>query len=275
MADERTFQVDLLQAFIQAVNRNEAVALVTVVKSQAEGAPPQSAKMVVWGDGRVLGSLGGDFDPAVLEDARQALALGASQSFIYPKASVRTRRMEEMASFEVYVEVVQPPTLLVVGGGHVGGSVARLAKVAGFQVVVLDDRPDFANREHFPEVDQVICEDFTSALQKFPISETTYIVVVTRGHKHDEAALREVVGSPAAYVGMIGSRRRAGTVLKLLRDSGVPKEALERVRTPIGLDIHAETPEEIAVSIVAELIMTRNGGTGRPLSQVERISFLD
>lgn len=275
MTQQAPQQHELMRAFVEAVNRNEAVALVTVVKSETEQAPPLGAKLLVWEDGRVLGSLGSDFDALVLEDARRALATGASQPFIYPKTTARTRRSESIATFEVYAEVVQPPTLLVIGGGHIGGYVAKLGKMVGFQVAVLDDRPDFANKEHFPDADQIICEDYETALAKFPIDETTYIVVVTRGHKHDEVSVRAVVNSPAAYIGMIGSRRRAGTVLRLIRDSGVSLEALDRVRTPIGLDIHAETPEEIAVAIVAELIMTHRGGTGLPMSKVERTIILE
>ena len=268
-------QHELIRAFVEAVNRNEAVALATVVKSETEQAPPLGAKLLVWEDGRVLGSLGGDFDALVLADARRALAAGVSQPFIYPKTTARTRRSESIATFQVYVEVVQPPTLLVIGGGHIGGYVAKLGKMVGFQVAVLDDRPDFANKERFPDADQIICEDYETALAKFLIDENTYIVVVTRGHKHDEVSVRAVVNSPATYIGMIGSRRRAGTVLRLIRDSGVALEALDRVRTPIGLDIHAETPEEIAVAIVAELIMTHRGGTGLPMSKVERTVILE
>lgn len=266
---------DILGSFVDAVNRQEPVALVTVVKSDAPDAPPPGAKLLLWEDGRTLGSLGGSWDAAVLQDAQATLALGQSQSFLYPKASVRTRQAEISATFQVYVEVVRPPTLLVVGAGHIGASVARLGKLAGFRVAVLDDRPDFANRERLPDVDEVLCEDFVPALQRFPVAEDTYVVVVTRGHKQDEASLRQVLDSQAAYIGMIGSRRRAGAVLKLLQESGVSQEALARIRTPIGLNIRAETPEEIAVSIVAELIMVRRGGTGLPLSQVANVSHRD
>jgi len=268
--------LDPLRAFVAAVNRHEAVALATVVSRRDSGGPEPTAKMAVWGDGRTLGSLGAAFDAMVVPDARDALAQGTSQSFIYPKTGgPRTRRAEQQAAFEVYVEVVKPPTLLVVGAGHVGGFVAKLGKLVGMQVAVIDDRPEFANRERFPEADRVICDDFIPALQGFPIDASTFLVVVTRGHKQDETSVRAVIGSKAGYIGMIGSRRRAGAVLKLLRESGVPRAALERVRTPIGLDIGAETPEEIAVAIIAEIIMTRLGGTGRPLSQVEKLAFLD
>jgi len=276
MPPETLEATDPMRAFVEAVNHNEPAALATVVRSQAEGAPPVTAKLVVWTDGRVLGSLGPNVDAAVIADARQALREGTSRSFIYPKPTGgRTRRAERTAQFEVYVEVVKPPTLLVVGAGHVGGFVAKLGKLVGMQVAIIDDRPEFANRERFPEADQIICEDFVPAIRSFPIDETTFIVVVTRGHKQDETSVREVINSKAAYIGMIGSRRRAGAVLKLLRDSGVSREALDRVRTPIGLDIGAETPEEIAVSVIGEIIMTRLGGTGRPLSAIEKVAFRD
>lgn len=265
--------LELMQAFVEAVNRNEAVALITVVRSQAAGLPPPSARVVVWEDGRVLGSFGKEWDDAVLADARTSLAQRSSQAFSYPRTAMRTRRAEQSATFEVYVEVVRPPTLLVVGGGHVGGFVAKLGKMVGFQVAVIDDRPEFANSERFPDADQIICEDFIPALERFPITDSTFVVVVTRGHKQDEISVRTVVSSEAAYIGMIGSKRRASAVMKLLADSGIPRDLLDRVHSPIGLDIHAETPEEIAVSIIAEIIMTRLGGTGASLSKVVPLSY--
>jgi len=265
--------IDLMAAFVEAVNHNEAVALITVIRSQAPGLPPPSSRMVLWGDGRILGTFGKEWDEPVIGDARGALAEGVSKAFIYPKGALRTRRVERSATFEVYVEVVRPPTLLVVGGGHIGGFVAKLGKMVGFEVAILDDRPDFANRERFPDADQIICEDFVPALQRFPINESTYIVVVTRGHKQDEISVRTVVNSQAAYIGMIGSKRRASAVMKLLNESGISREALARIHSPIGLDIHAETPEEIAVSIIAEIIMNRYGGTGMPLAKVNALSY--
>jgi xanthine dehydrogenase accessory factor len=136
---------------------------------------------------------------------------------------------------------------------------------AGFHVTVLDDREDYANAERFPMADHVICGDFATELDHMDIDGTTYIVLVTRGHKQDELGLRHVVGSRAGYVGMIGSRRRVAAVLQHLREEGVPEEQLARVHAPIGLDIGAETPEEIAVSIIAEIIAVRRGGSGGPM----------
>ena len=174
------------------------------------------------------------------------------------------------------IEVTErPAALLIVGAGHVGQAIASIAAIAGFSVSVLDDREAFANQERFPMADRVICGDFVDELRRYPIDAATYIVMVSRGHKQDELALREVAASAAGYVGMIGSLRRVSTVLTHLAQEGVPREALERVHTPIGLDIGAETPEEIAVSVVAELVLVRRGGTGQKLSELRRARIQD
>jgi xanthine dehydrogenase accessory factor len=166
------------------------------------------------------------------------------------------------------LEVVEAtPVLLVVGAGHVGQALTRIGEYVGFSVAVLDDRPEFASRERLPGADHVLCGDPVENLRGFPIDANTYVVLVSRAHLLDEQALREVVTSNAAYVGMIGSRRRVTAVLRRLADDGFTRETLDRVRTPIGLDIGAETPEEIAVSIVAEIIQTRRGGTGRAMAE--------
>jgi len=166
----------------------------------------------------------------------------------------------------VLIEVVEPPaTLLVVGAGHIGRALARFGAEVGFSVAILDDRPDYADPARIPEADRVICADFEQALDAFPITSSTFVVLVTRGHKQDELSLRKVIGRPAAYIGMIGSKRRTGAVLEHLREEGFPAEVLDRVHTPNGLDIGAETPAEIAISVIAEMIMERRGGSGRPM----------
>ena len=266
-------QNEVLAAFLEAVEKGEGVALITVTKNEMSGEPPLGAKMAIWEDGRRLGSLGNpDMEEEIAEDALESIKNQKSLSVVYPRTTSRTLRTRRTSPFEVYIEVVQPPTLLVVGAGHIGGFVARLGKMVGFDVVVLDDRPEFANEERLPDADQVIAQDFAEALTEFPIDENTYVVIVTRGHKQDELSLRHVINSNAAYVGMIGSHRRASAVLKMVYDSGVPLESIAQVRSPIGLDIGAETPEEIAVSIIAEILMTRLGGTGMPMSKKDPIT---
>jgi len=142
---------------------------------------------------------------------------------------------------------------------------AKLANFLGYQVAILDDREEFADPERIPEADEVICDDFAAAIDRFPINANTSIVLVTRGHRQDELSLRRCLGRGAAYLGMIGSRRRTAAVLEHLAAEGFDPAELAKVRTPIGLDIGAETPEEIAVAVMAEVILLSRGGTGAPM----------
>jgi len=143
--------------------------------------------------------------------------------------------------------------------------VAGAARFLNFSVTVIDDRAEFVSRERFPDENvQLIAADFVQALQGLQFTAATHVVIVTRGHKHDELCLREVIERPARYVGMIGSRRRTTTIREHLRREGVSVESLKRVHAPVGLDIGAQTPEEIAFAILSEIVMVRRGGTGMP-----------
>ena len=159
------------------------------------------------------------------------------------------------------------PTLLIAGAGHVSVSLAKLGAALGFHVVVADDREDYATRERFPavgRVETVAPEEFG---QRFDITEECCIVIATRGHEHDAVVLRQVVDAPSAYVGLVGSRRKVASIFDRLLGEGVSEEALARVHAPIGLDIGAATPDEIALSIMAEILMACRGGGGRPLRE--------
>jgi xanthine dehydrogenase accessory factor len=188
---------------------------------------------------------------------REALASGARGT-----VSVET----DGQSASVYIEVIEPEAeLIVVGGGHIGRSLSYIAAHIGLRVTVIDDREEYANDERFPEADRVICGDFVAALQSLSLGPTSYVVIVTRGHKQDELALAEVAGSKAGYIGMIGSKRRVSAVFQHLIEDGVSPAALDGVHSPIGVDIGAETPEEIAVSIIAEVIGERRKAKLRSL----------
>jgi xanthine dehydrogenase accessory factor len=165
-------------------------------------------------------------------------------------------------------EISQPSLeLIVCGGGHVGQAVARAGRFLDFNVTVIDDRTDFAARDKFPDEQiRLIADDFVAALQSLLITPASHIVIVTRGHRHDEICLHEVIAKPARYIGMIGSRRRTTTIRERLKREGVTPELLRRVHAPIGLDIGALTPEEIALAILAEIVLVRRGGTGAPKS---------
>lgn len=159
---------------------------------------------------------------------------------------------------DLFVEkIAKNPEILLFGAGHVSVCVAELAKKVGFDIIVIDDRAEFANRERFPSADEILVTDFKQAFEKLNISHHSYILIITRGHIHDKTVLELSISTPASYIGMIGSMKKRNIIYKNLMDNGVPQKTLETVYSPIGLDINAETPEEIAVSIVGELIQKR------------------
>ena len=248
-----------------ALNRPGRSVVATLVESRHLPARPRP-RMVVPATGEPLGTLGWpDLDDRVAAESRVALAEGRCRMVTVELGPVDGRGPKGEA--DVFVEVfVPPPTLLICGAGHIALPLAAMGKLLGFQVVVLDDRASFANRERFPDADRVIAAGFEETLREFPLTPDTYVVLVTRGHSYDVESLRAVIHAPVAYVGMIGSRRRVWAVYKLLHDEGVPMDAIRRVHAPIGLDLAAETPAEIAVSIAAELVKVRRGGKAPSLS---------
>lgn len=250
--------MSMQRRIIDAIDSGETLAVVTLI----DGPGTRGGRMTVDDTGKVEGSFDDkDVDAVAGTAAREVITRGIGGGKTVTDALGRTIRL--------FVELYEsPPWLIVVGAGHVAKPTAALGKMVGMRVTVLDDRPEFANWERFPEADEVIAEDFEPTLRRlFPkIHRQTYIVLVTRGHKQDEMALREVALSKAGYVGMIGSRRRSKMVLQALLDDGYPRVKVEAIHAPIGVDIRAETPEEIAVSIIGEIIAVRRGGTARTLS---------
>ena len=263
---------DIARALLTAAREGPAVASCTVMGATDGVEVSLGAKMLVYAD-HELGEIGGGpLQTAVTDFARSAIPKHLVQTCAFtPEGEfVEGRRAIEAAGaiVEILVEVVEPAsTLLVVGGGHVGLAVGQLGAMLGMEVAIIDDREDYANEERFPYEANVICGDFGEELERFPITANTYIVLVSRGHKVDELALRTVAERGAGYVGMIGSKRRTRTVLQHLAEEGLDPESLDRVFTPIGLDIGAETPEEIAVSVLGEIILVRRGGGAQPMSE--------
>jgi xanthine dehydrogenase accessory factor len=176
---------------------------------------------------------------------------------------------------ELYLEVRRPvQELIVVGAGHIAQPMAHIGALLGFRVTVLDDRPDFATRERFPDADRLVQADFSDPFADVRLHERTHILLVTRGHKYDYDCLVRALRAdpPPAYIGMIGSRRRVRATYEKLVEEGFGRDLIDRIHAPVGLDVGAETPEEIAIAVAAELVMLRRGGTGVPLKDVERIA---
>jgi xanthine dehydrogenase accessory factor len=193
-----------------------------------------------------------------------------------PRAHDGLRSFETVdGTFELYLEVRRPiQELVVVGAGHVAQPMAHMGALLGYRVTVLDDRPDFATRERFPEADRLVQADFSDPFAEVVLHERSHLLLVTRGHKYDyECLIRALRADPApAYIGMIGSRRRVRATYVQLIAEGIDRTLIDRIHAPVGLDIGAETPEEIAVSVAAELVMLNRGGSGVPLKDVERVS---
>lgn len=269
----------IAQAVLAAVQGGEVVATATVIATSPNAPVLLGAKLLVRSNGETTGSLGGGaVEEAVVADCREGLRHHLLETYHYTPDGQRLDHLSRSALasrsyYSVLIEVFEPPvTLLVVGGGHIGKALTQLGALLGFSVAVVDERPDYCNAERFPEADHLLCGDYAEMLRGFPISPNTFIVLVTRGHKQDELSLREVIRSPARYIGMIGSKRRVTAVLQHLLAEGVAPEAVQRVHSPIGLDIGAETPEEIAVAIMAEIVLVRRGGTALPMSRLARVT---
>lgn len=254
---------ELLEAIAGVLARGERAALVTIVRTS--GSTPQrvGAKMLVHEDGRLTGTIGGGcYENDAAGKARLVTRSGQAQVVQY---ELNDDFAEESGlicggRMDVFIEpVAPPPDLFIVGAGHVGFHVAPLAAAVGFRVHVIDDRSAFANAERFPAAAEVVVDDIPAWLGRASFPRGSHVVVVTRGHRHDLEAIRELAPRELAYLGLIGSRAKVARLFDALVAEGLPAEALRRVHAPIGLDIGAVTPEEIAVSIVAELIAVRRG----------------
>jgi xanthine dehydrogenase accessory factor len=279
----------IIEAIEGALTGGETVAVATVTDA---GDPPFLApgeKLLVRRDASSIGALGEDaVDEAVREVAAEAIGalprVAVQTLYVSRNADASGERVSDEGGWErrtstrrhqsepgdarVMIQLFESPArLVIVGGGHVGLALAEMGEQLGFSVTVIDDREEFANAERFPMADEVRSGAIDEELDGITVDDSAYVVLVSRGHQQDEIALRNVVGRGAAYAGMIGSKRRTATVLQHLAEEGFDRAALDAVSTPIGLDIGAETPEEIAVSILAEIVQVRRGGTGQRMSQ--------
>jgi xanthine dehydrogenase accessory factor len=265
--------MDIYEEVVRLRRLGQKCALATIV--QVNGSIPsyESAKLLVREDGSMLGTIGGGCVEAevwnVARDVMQSerprhMNFSLGQDAAYDNGLICGGQLS------VFVEPVVPqPRVYIFGAGHISKSISKIANMAGFASVIVDNREAFANRERFPEADEIFAEEYEEVFPKLPIRDTSYVVIVTRGHRDDMRVMRWAVGTNAKYIAMIGSKRKVIGVVKELEKEGIPREAFDRTFAPMGLDIGAITPEEIAVSIVAEMIaMRRTPETGwRSLSK--------
>lgn len=260
---------DVYLALLEAHTRGDAIALATVVSVQGSVPRHEGSKLLVRADGTFVGTIGGGMlESLVISEALAALADGTTRMRSYSLNDIDAGDPGVCGgTVQIFIEPIGiAPTLLVIGGGHVGKALAELGKWADYRVILSDDRPDFCNPDYVPGLDDyVVCRP-GEITNRVSITSNTYVAAVTRGLPVDVRLIPALLKTSAPYIGVIGSRRRWALTMRALRDEhGISAEDLRRVHAPIGLELQAETPKEIALSIMAEIVMVRRGGTGEPM----------
>ena len=250
LRDQKDF-ITVGNEILEAYDGGQPVSLATVVNA-VDGGPALGSKLLLRSDGTVSGSFGNaEFDAQVIVVSRKVADIGANESFNLSDGT------------EVFVDgFTTPPTLVMVGGGHVGKATADLAYSLGYRVYLVDDRPEFCNEERFPYAEERVIETYDKWTDHLDLNVNSFVVVATRGHRFDDMALESALKTRARYIGVLGSRRKTIMIYRRLLQQGVPLERIKEVYAPIGLNIGAVEPEELAVSIMSEIIMVRRGGEG-------------
>jgi len=253
---------EIYQRIVQAQEKGQPAALVTVISTRGSTPRDVGTKMIVYSDGTIYGSIGGSaVEALVIEQSKKCIQDG---SYLRVTHSLDDAEKEDTGMIcggvmEFFIEPLKPvPHLYIFGGGHVALPLARLAYQAGFSYTIIEDREQFATRERFPQAKDLIIGPLQDIAKQIEFKSTDFVAIVTRSHDQDYLALREVLRNPPRYVGAIGSKAKRKQIFARLSEDGVAQDIIDQVHTPIGIDIKAETPEEIAVSIVAELIHIKN-----------------
>ena len=256
--------LEIYQELAKIAVSGERAVLATVISSRGSVPRKAGTKMLIKGDGTLVGSIGGgNVEQAVQEKALDVMKSGEAQMVHFDLSG----KGEEAwmicgGQIDVFLEPILPAeTLYLFGAGHLSQSTAAMAKMLGLRVVVIDPRPEYNNNDRFPDTDSLVVEEYDNAFSKLNVDENSYIVIYTPGHVSDEQCLQFAVGTAAKYVGMIGSKKKVKEIKERLRKKGVSQQQLDEVHAPIGLEINAQTPEEIAISILAEITKVRRSGT--------------
>ena len=255
--------MDIYTEIVRLRREGRKAALATIVRHQGSTPRKNQAKMLIHEDGASIGSIGGgQTEAAVLQEAERVMETGQTslQKYHLTQEDAEEDGLICGGTLEVFVEPILPdPKVAIMGAGHIGQTIAQAAHQVGFKVAVVDDRESFANRDRFPEAEEITVAPFEDGLKSITVSQNSFILIVTRGHGHDQKVLEKAIQTPARYIGLLGSRRKIQVIVKGLLDQGLPPQAFSRLYAPIGIRIGSETPEEIAVSVVAELIAIYRG----------------
>lgn len=252
---------DFFEEILKIKEEGKSAALATIIGTRGSTPREVGAKMLILEDGKILGTIGGGcLEAEVWQEAMKIIKEEKPRTVHFDLTDKKAEDNGMICGgvMDIYIEPIVPtPKVFIFGGGHISLSLAKICALVGFQVAVIDDRPQFANKERFPEAEEVIAEEFSFVLPRLKINRSSYLVIVTRGHAYDQEVLEWALNTEARYLGMIGSRKKIKTVYDNLTAKGIPTEKIQKVHAPVGLNIGALTPEEIAVSIVAEMIQER------------------
>jgi xanthine dehydrogenase accessory factor len=252
--------VEIYEEVLRLKKEGRPSALATIVQCLGSSPQKEGAKMLVRDDSTIMGTLGGGcLEAEVIQASRIAMRDGSPATIPF-ELTERSGDLVCGGKVLVFIEPIVPePRLVILGAGHVGRALAKVAKFSGYRVIVADDRAEYANREWIADADEIVVRSFEGIFRDLPVDRNTYIVIATRGHAHDIEALKGALVTEARYIGLLGSRRKRAVIFRTLGDEGFSKEMLDCVVTPVGLPIGSITPEEIAISIVAQVIQYRRG----------------
>ena len=264
--------LEIYQELVNIISKGERAVLATIISSHGSTPRRAGARMLIKEDGSFVGTIGGGgTEHQIRRKVAEVMKSGEPQ-IVHFDLSGKEAALEMICGgqMDVFLEPVLPSaTLYLFGAGHTSQSTAAMGKMLGFRVIVIDPRPEYNSSDRFPNADKLIVDEYDSAFSKLNVDENSYIVIYTTGHIVDEQCLRFAVGTEAKYIGMIGSKKKAKEVKERLLRKGISPQILDAVHSPIGLEIGAETPEEIAISILAEIIEAKRGARstmGRNLS---------
>ncbi|CAH2212507.1 XdhC family protein [Tepidibacter aestuarii] len=263
----------VLDQISDEIKLNKKVALATITRVEGSTPRKEGSMMGIKEDGSIFGTIGGGkLELVVMEHAKKCIINGESKRFNFKLTDDKgSLHMQCGGEAEVFIKVFNTfDKLFIIGGGHIALELYELGKMLDFYTIIVEDREEFCNINRFPKADELKVGNIQQVIDEYNIDDSSYIVIVTRGHKHDEIALKAIIDSEAKYIGMIGSKNKTKYIMDNLKNEGVSQQKLDKVYAPIGISLGGETPKEIAFSIMAEMLMVKNNGSLNHLKDIKK-----
>ncbi len=268
--------MNIYNDIIKVQEQNKDFAVLTIIKSEGSVARHENSKMIVSADSGIIGTIGGGIiEKKSIDEAIKQIKIGQSKVIELQKDSKTLADLVCGGAVEVFIEVHKSRSRLILcGAGHVSKAISYIAATMGFEIIVIDPRPEWANSQRFPDAKSIVTSaDIEKSIKDQYSNKNTFYIIATWNHKHDREALKNIIYKEHKYIGMLASRKKAGEIINTLKEEGVEQSLLDKVYSPVGLDLKAETPEEIAISVMAEILMMKNNATGRSLSNINKLKI--